>query len=100
MLAACRDVLDSPILSNIFDTLKSEELFLLGMFGLHTKCSFPSHAVSTKAVEVLGEIVSIRGLEKYPTSLTAIAHKVLSLRSDYQAALEGLRPSLPHTTTK
>lgn len=56
---------------------------------------FPLSCCLYKGVEVLGEIVSIRGLEKYPTALTAIAHKVLSLRSDYQAALEGLRPSLP-----
>lgn len=64
-----KDFLGSPILGSIFDALKSEELFLL-------------------AVEVLGEVTGLKGLDKYPVALNAIAQKVLGLRSSYQKAVE------------
>jgi hypothetical protein len=54
-----------------------------------------THGHTTKrlctAVEVLGEVTVIKGLDKYPVALNAIAHKVLELRGSYQRAVEGAR---------
>lgn len=41
---------------------------------------------------MLGEVTGLKGLDKYPVALSAIAQKVLGLRSSYSKAVEGAIP--------